>query len=133
MKRTRILAYLFNLYSMSAVAGYHCQLSLSHTEDLKATVAQKALQVKTGNLNSGNMGTLLVENSNFRKTVAVEINAVMSGWSNEEDATFVMMRTVRKKKSTNAERISEVITVKGNDHETLWFDSYKLEIDCSVK
>lgn len=133
MKRTRLLAYLFNLYSISAVAGYHCQLSLSHSEDLKTPIAQKVLKVKTGNLDSGNMGTLFIENSNRRKTIALEINAVMSGWVNEEDATLVMMRTKRKKSSTRAERISERITVKGDGHQTLWFDDYKLEIDCQVK
>ena len=61
MKRTRIIAYIFNLYSMSAVAGYDCVLKLAHNDDLYKTVAEKTITIEQGAMRSGSFGTLLVE------------------------------------------------------------------------
>lgn len=132
MKRTRILAYIFNLYSMSAVAGYDCDLKLAHNEDLYKTIAEKTLSIKEGAMNSGNMGTLYVEFEKNRKKISLDINAVMSGWKGEEDATVVIIRRTKKRYSTSSETVSEIMTVKGNNKLTGWFDAYKLEMSCQV-
>jgi hypothetical protein len=58
MKRTRILAYMLNLYSMSAVASYDCTLKLAHSEDLNVTVAEKVVSIGRGEMKAGFMGTL---------------------------------------------------------------------------
>ena len=131
-KRTRALAYLLNLYSMSAVAGYECVLKLAHTEDLNTTVAEKTVTIDQGRMTSGNMGTLFVEFERNRKRISIDINAVMSGWKGEEDASFIMIRRTKKRYSNSSATISEIMTVKGDDQMTGWFDSYKLEISCKV-
>jgi hypothetical protein len=133
MKRTRILAYIFNLYSMSAVAGYDCTLKLAHNEDLYKTVAEKTLSIETGEMNSGNMGTLFVEFEKNRKKISLDINAVMSGWKGEEDATVVIIRRTKKRYSTSSETVSEIMTVKGDNKLTGWFDAYKLDMSCKVQ
>jgi len=132
MKRTRILAYLFNIYSMSAVAGYDCTLKLFHTNDLNKVIASKTLSIAQGRMNSGNMGTLYVEFEKNRKKISIDINAVLNGWSSEEDATFVMIRRTKKRYSSSVETISEIMNVHGNDQMVGWFDSYKLDINCQV-
>jgi hypothetical protein len=130
MKRTRILAYMLNLYSMSAVASYECTLKLAHSEDLNMTIAEKVLTIGRGEMKSGNMGTLYVEFEKKKKTISLDINAVMSGWQNEEDATFVILRRTKTRRNTSAETISEIMGLKGDDQRTGWFDSYKLDINC---
>ncbi len=125
MKRTRVLAYFMNLYTMSAVAGYECTLKLAHTDDLNRVVAEKTLNIAQGNMNSGNMGTLYLETS-------LDINAVMNGWRGEEDATFVIIRRNKKRYSTSSSTVSEIMTIKGTDQVTGWFDAYKLDIACKV-
>ncbi len=80
------------------------------------------------------MGTLFLELEKRTKKVSLDINAVMSGWAGEEDANFVIIRKAKRKYSANhAETISEIMTVKGTDKLTGWFDSYKLDISCEVK
>ena len=131
-KRTRALAYLINLYSMSAVAGYECVLKLAHTEDLHTVVAEKTVTIAQGKMTSGNMGTLFVEFERNRKRISIDINAVMSGWKGEEDASFIMIRRTKKRYSNRSSTISEIMTVKGDDQMTGWFDSYKLDISCKA-
>ena len=132
MKRTRILAYILNLYSMSAVAGYDCNLKLAHSTNPDQVIGEKTLTIAQGNMNSGNMGTLFVESENNRKKISLDINAVMSGWDSDENATFVMIRRTKKRYSTSSSTVSEIMTIKGNDHVTGSFDSYKLDINCKV-
>lgn len=133
MKRTRIIAMLFNFYSMSAVAGYECVLKLAHIEDLYKTVAEKTLLIERSNMSAGSMGTLFVELDKRNKKISLDINAVMSGWQGEEDATFVIIRRESKRRSHRAETVSEKMTLKGDSSMTGWFDSYKLEIECKVR
>lgn len=132
MKRARILAYIFNLYSMSAVAGYECTLKLAHSEDLNKVIAEKVLVIGRGEMKSGNMGTLFVEFEIKKHLISLDINAVMSGWHNEEDATFVILRRNKTRRNTSAETISEIMNLKGDDQITGWFDSYKLDINCQT-
>lgn len=133
MKRTRLIAMLFNFYSMSAVAGYECVLKLAHNEDLYKTVAERTLVAERSTMSAGSMGTLFVEQDKRNKKISLDINAVMSGWSGEEDASFVIIRRTSKRRSHHAETVSEIMTVKGDSSMTGWFDNYKLEINCKVK
>jgi hypothetical protein len=132
MKRTRIIAYIFNLYSMSAVAGYDCVLKLAHNDDLYKTVAEKTITIEQGAMRSGSFGTLLVESEQRHKRISLDINAVMSGWKGEEDASFVVLRRTMKRSSNETQTVSEVMTVQGDEKMTGWFDAYKLDIKCQV-
>ncbi len=117
---------------MSAVADYQCVLKLAHNDDLYKTIAEKTLTIEEGKMRSGNMGTLFVEFEKNRKKISIDINAVLSGWKGEEDATFVMIRRTKKRYSLSSQTVSDIVTVKGNESMTGWFDSYKLDINCLV-
>ena len=132
MKRTKLIAYIFNLYSMSAVAGYECTLQLAHTENLHQVVAEKVLTINKSEMRSGNMGTLFVESAKKKKQITLDINAVLSGWPGEEDANLVVIRKTQKKHSGSVQTISEIMNVQGNNQLTGWFDSYKLDVRCKV-
>ena len=41
-----------------------------------------------------------------------------------------MIRRTKKRYSNSSSTISEIMTVKGDDQMTGWFDSYKLDISC---
>jgi hypothetical protein len=134
MRKARILAYCLNLMSISAAAHYECELKLAHSEDLYTTIATKKVEVKKAVMNAGNMGVLFVESESKRRQTTLEINGVMSGWENEEDASFVIIRREKRKYSSKFQRLTDqVLTVKGNDKITGWFDSYKIDIDCKTK
>jgi hypothetical protein len=132
MKRTKILAYIVNFYSMSAVAGYECALQLAHTENLKEVVAEKVISIPTGEMRSGSTGSLFIESLKGKRKTFIEGRAVLSGWEGEEDLNLVMMRTNEKRSSLETGRISETITLKGDQIETAWFDNYKLDVNCKI-
>jgi len=43
-----------------------------------------------------------------------------------------MLRTTQVKNISESQKISETITLKGNQLETAWFDAYKLDINCKL-
>lgn len=132
MKRVRFLAMLINFHSISAVAGYECLLQFAHTENLNQVISEKVVQVDRESLISKDFGTVITEEQTRKMLIGVNVRAVMSGEQGGEDATFVMMRTIQKKNSSKAERISENFTLKGNDDFTGWFDAYKVDISCRL-
>lgn len=127
----RILALTFNLLSMNVLAGYECDLQLAHTEDLVTTIATKKAVVDR-TLKSGSEGTLIVESEKKKKKVSIELRSVMDGYEGSESASFVVMRRFTKRGNSELEKISEVVTLSGDESQRLWFDNYKLEIQCQV-
>ncbi len=127
----RIFALTFNLMSMNVLAGYECDLQLAHTEDLVTTIATtKAVVDRT--LKYGSEGTLIVESEKKKKKVSIELRSVMDGYEGSESASFVVMRRFTKRGNSSLEKISEVVTLSGDESQRLWFDNYKLEIQCQV-
>lgn len=133
MKRTKLLAYIFNLYSMSAVAGYECTVQLTNIEDPMISSSEKMISIDRNELKSRNMGTFAIESQESKRLTSIQMNAVMSGWQGEEDIHFVMMRRFQKRSKIKFETISEIMSVKGDNSSTFWFDNYRLDIDCDVK
>jgi len=133
MKRTKLLAYIFNLYSMSAVAGYECTVQLTNIEDPMISSSEKMISIDRNELKSRNMGTFAIESQESKRLTSIQMNAVMSGWQGEEDIHFVMMRRFEKRSKVKFETISEIMSVKGDKSSTFWFDNYRLDIDCNVK
>ena len=133
MKRTKLLAYIFNLYSMSAVAGYECTVQLTNIEDPMISSSEKMISIDRNELKFRNMGTFAIESQESKRLTSIQMNAVMSGWQGEEDIHFVMMRRFQKRSKVKFETISEIMSVKGDKSSTFWFDNYRLDIDCDVK
>ena len=132
MKRTKILAYIVNFYSMSAVAGYECALQLAHTENLNQVVAEKVISISTDEIRSENIGNLFIESLKGKNKTSIEAQAIISGWEGQEDFNLDMLRTTQVKNISESQKISETITLKGNQLETAWFDAYKLDINCKL-
>ncbi len=132
MKRTKILAYIVNFYSMSAVAGYECALQLAHTENLNQVVAEKVISISTDEIRSENIGNLFIESLKGKNKTSIEGQAIISGWEGQEDLNLVMLRNTQVKNISDSQKISETITLKGNQLETAWFDTYKLDINCKL-
>jgi hypothetical protein len=122
---------LVSALSLTASAGYECGLKLAHTEDLYKTIAEKTVTIGE-TMRSGSEGTLYTELQKGKTTVTLEIRSVIDGWAGTEDATFVVMRKISKKKKSQQLPISEKITLKGDQTDRLWFDTYKLDINCRI-
>jgi hypothetical protein len=134
MRKARLVAMCMNLMSISAAAHYECELKLAHSEDLYKTIAEKTIEVKKSVMDAGNMGVLFVESDSKRRTTTLEINGVMSGWENEEDASFVIIRREKRRYSSKIQRLTDqVLMVKGDGKVTGWFDAYKLDVECKTK
>ena len=123
---------MFYLFSMSAMAGYECKFTLFHSHDIDQAIAKATASVETRRFSKGDLGSLFVESETRRKTISIDINAFMSGWANGEEATFIMMRRETSKRSQKTQIISDKLIMKGNEKQTFWFDSYKLDISCKA-
>jgi hypothetical protein len=96
------------------------------------TIATQQVQVGE-TLRSGSEGTLFIESEKKKKKVSLEVRSVMDGYEGSEGATFVVMRKFTKRGNSEQEKISETITLAGEENQRLWFDSYKLDIQCHIK
>lgn len=132
MTRTKLIAGLFNLYSISAVAGYQCTLQLAHTEDLDTVIASKTIEARDHEMRSGNYGELFLESQKGKRKTSLTVNAFISGTMAEEEAIIVMMRKHSKRKSSSSEAVSEKFPLRGDESDTFWFDSYKLDVSCRI-
>lgn len=112
----KLLIFLISFYSMKAAASYRCNLKLSHVDNLDQTLIEKSLKASDSDMHS------TIESLESQKLF---LNHFITGWKGEEEATFVI--------SKNNEDKSEKIELRGNDHETLWYDSYRLEASCEIK
>lgn len=120
MKRTKLIAYIVNFYSMSAVASYECVMQLSHQDNLNKVVAEKVISLDKGQIRSGNFGALFP---------SLEVKGMISSMRGEEEASFAIYRSNKEGQIG----IGEKISIQGTSHGTSWFDSYKLGINCSLK
>ena len=126
----RILVILFNFMSMSAIAGYECDLKLAHNDDLRLDVATKIISIAQS-LKSGS-DHLFVESEKKKKKFSLEVRSVMDGYEYSESASFVVMRRTTKRGKSTLEKVSELVTLGGNDSQRLWFEDYKLDINCKI-
>lgn len=125
-----ILLGLF--FCLKAFAGYECKLELAHTEDLYTPLVKTTVTATSDNMRSEMIRDFLMEKQKGNKTQAVALNMFIDGWTGEEEIVIAMFRRNQKKSDVTLKRISEKVSLRGNDKDTLWFDAYKLEIDCSI-
>ena len=118
--------------SLSAYAGYDCDLKLAHSEDLQSTIAQSKLSASNKDLKTIHLKEFFTEEKSKRKVIGLSIQSAIVGWSGEEEVTLAVFRRTAKKNSIDSVLISEKITVKGVESKTLWFDTYKLDVNCSL-
>lgn len=125
-----ILLGLF--FCLKAFAGYECKFDLAHTEDLRTTIVTKTITASSKDMRSQMIRDFFIEKEKGNKVQSVALNVFIDGWEGEEEITLAMFRRNQKKSDVTLQVISEKVSLRGNDKDTLWFDAYKLEIDCSI-
>ena len=120
------------LFCLKAFAGYECKFDLAHTEDLRNSVAKKTITASEKDMRSEMVKDFFVEMEKENKTRSVALNVFIDGWAGEEEMTVAVFRRNQKKSNVDLRLISEKVSLRGSDRDTVWFDVYKLEIDCSV-
>lgn len=116
--------------SVKAFAGYQCELKLAHTEDLYKTIATRTIKASDDDMKSLAVKDFFIEKEAKKRMTSLMLKAFVSGWSGEEQLVIALFRRKEKKSDVNMVLISQKVSLRGNDRDTLWFDSYKLDIDC---
>lgn len=120
------------LFCLKAFAGYECKFDLAHTEDLRTTIATKTITASSKDMRSQMVRDFFIEKEKGNKVQSVALNVFIDGWEGEEEISLALFRRNQKKSDVTLQVISEKVSLRGNDKDTLWFDAYKLEIDCSI-
>ena len=115
--------------------GYECRVTLYHSEDLRHSIAEKVIRVKSTETENGlrNLGDLALESEKGRRRTRIFLKGVVRGWPGEEEATFVLVRSrERGDKKIEAETLGRTSTVSGTGRITAWIDQYKMDVSCRV-
>ena len=108
------------LFCFKARAAYDCQLNLSYAETADIVLVDKTIHAKDSEMRQKNEGALIKELDD-----KITLKSFMSGWAGEEEAVLEVFR--------DKSSISEKFQFRGNEEKTVWFDSYKLDVNCSIK
>ncbi len=122
----RYFALLFLALSFNALAGYQCELALSEGDQINKTIATKTVVASAKDLKSEIIDNFYTVTGD--RTLVLKV--FIDGWNGEEE----MSATVFSKTAT-AEKlvpIGERVSLRGDDKEIVWFDSYKLKVTCSL-
>ena len=130
MIKLLILTGLF--LSLKAFAGQECKLSLANTEDLHKTIAEGTLSAHNSDLRTIFIKDFFVESEKGNKKQSIALKVFLNGWSGEEEVVIAAFRRNQKRSNSTLVNLSEKVSLRGDHKNTLWFDSYKLEINCSL-
>jgi uncharacterized protein YjhX (UPF0386 family) len=130
MIKLYILIGLF--FCLKAFAGYECNFDLAHTEDLRSSIANKTITASSKDMRSQMIRDFFIELEKGNKVRSIALNIFVDGWEGEEEITLAVFRRLQKKSDVQLDLISQKVSLRGNAKDTLWFDAYKLEIDCSI-
>lgn len=122
----KYFALLFFVLSFNAFAGYQCELALSEGDQINKTLAVKTVIASEKDLKSeiiDNFHTITGEHT-------LVLKVFIDGWSGEEEMSATVFS--KAKGAEKLEPVSEKVSLRGDDKETLWFDSYKLKVTCSL-
>jgi len=126
-----LLFMLFSL-SLNAFAGYECSISIFHIEDLDTVVAEKTFFADDSDMKTIMHQDLIIESEKNNRKTSIDLRTFTVGWRGEEEITLAAFRKTQKKSKSSLELISHKVSLHGDDKDTLWFDSYKLDIECNV-
>lgn len=126
MIKLLILTALF--LSLKAFAGQECKLSLAHTEDLTKVIAEGTISADTSDLRSLMIKDFYMES----KKQSIALKVFLNGWHGEEEIVLAAFRRNEKRSGAILVSLSEKVSLRGDHKDTVWFDSYKLDIECSL-
>jgi hypothetical protein len=115
--RLRIICFIFNFYSISAVAGYDCILKLSHVDSVDRVKVTEVLTMERG-VRYGTAGKL-------GQLYSIE------AYTNAQVAEEEIELSISDSKDGHV--VSEKIALKGNSKAVTFFDSYQLVSSCEIR
>ncbi len=135
----KLFSFVTLILSLQVFAGHDCKLTIAEMEDFRRPIGELEASTSHGILQSINYGTILVEDEKISRSgkiknqIKLDVHAVANGWDNEQETTFVVVRKgYKKEKRVLWETASEKVTVFGTEKKTIWFEIYKLDIDCKA-
>lgn len=127
-----LLGSMVLLFSFGASAAYQCTFKLFHTEDLYSQIAERTVTVGDSDMKTIHVDNFFIEKEKGRKSEALTLKMFMDGWKGEEEMAANVFRKYSRRSTSEIVRISERVSLRGNAQDTLWFDTYKLDVTCSL-
>lgn len=121
----KFLLLLVNFLSFEAFAGYQCELSLTDNNDMNKVIATKKVEASPKDLRSE-----MIENFFVTEKEALSVKVFIDGWLGEEEMTAEVLK--KTEDNEKLESVSEKVSLRGDDRGSVWFDSYKLKVNCSL-
>ena len=115
----KLIIFILSFWSMKALAGYRCNLSLSHSNSQDDIIVEKTIDATEADMISSSHKFEIEGSKKFN------LNFFVSGWAQEEEASFFLSRNQKDR--------SEEVSLRGNDNTILWYEDYRMEIDCKIK
>lgn len=122
----KYLALFFLAISFNVYAGYQCELALSEDDQINKTIASKTVIASEKDLKSEIIDNFYSVTDG--RTLVLKV--FIDGWNGEEEMSATVF--TKTKSGEKLEPLSEKVSLRGDDKETLWFDSYKLKVTCSL-
>lgn len=121
----KFLCLLIAFLSFEAFAGYQCDLSLTDSSDTNKIIASKKVEASPKDLRSE-----MIENFFVTGKQSLSVKVFIDGWLGEEEMSAVVLK--KENDSEKFEPVSEKVSLRGDDRGSVWFDSYKLKVNCSL-
>lgn len=121
----KYLLLMVAFLSFEAFAGYQCELSLTDSNDMNKIIASKKVEASPKDLRSE-----MIENFFVSGNQALSVKVFIDGWNGEEEMSAVVFKKAGD--SEKLEPVSEKVSLRGDDRGSVWFDSYKLKVNCSL-
>jgi hypothetical protein len=110
---------LLTIISLNVHASYECEILLSHTED-DLVMASRTIHASEKDMKSALLEDFFLDHD----MTSLDLKIFMSGWRGEEEISATVLK--------QSQGISEKLSVRGEDEGSIWFDTYKLKITCSL-
>ena len=110
---------LLALVSLNVHASYDCEIFLTHSED-DLVMASRRIHASEKDMKSAVLEDFFLDHD----MNTLDLKIFISGWIGEEEISATVLK--------QSEEISEKLSVRGEEENSVWFDSYKLKITCSL-
>lgn len=110
---------LLTFISLSVHAAYDCEVFLTHPED-DLVIASRSIHASEKDMKSALLTDFFLDHD----MNALDLKIFISGWSGEEEISATVLK--------QSQEISEKLSLRGEEEGSIWFDSYKLKITCSL-
>lgn len=110
---------LLAIFSLSVHASYECEVFLTHTED-DLVMTSRTIVASEKDMKSAILSDFFLDHD----MNSLDLKVFISGWRGEEEVSVTVLK--------DSQEISEKLSVRGEEEGSVWFDTYKLKITCSL-